>query len=84
VEIDSGLHRFIEQRIHSALEGWDRRIGHVHVRLYKQIEETGLYTCHIRVDKLLSGGMALGAWRGSQARDCASTLEFEDSVAKHQ
>jgi hypothetical protein len=48
----------------------------VHVRLYKQIEETGLYTCHIRVDKLLSGGMALGASGAAAKLGMArSTLE---------
>ncbi len=58
VEVDSRLLSSIDEQLLLALDGLGR-IGHVHVRLSGKAGE-GLLTCHIRVDVLPSGGVALG------------------------
>lgn len=58
VDVDSRLRASIDEQLLRALEGLGR-IGHVYVRLYGKPGE-GVQTCHIRVDVLPSGGIALG------------------------
>jgi hypothetical protein len=58
VEVDGRLRSTIDEQLLRALDGLGR-IGHVYVRLYGRAGE-GLQTCHIRVDVLPTGGVALG------------------------
>lgn len=60
VDVDRLLRSSIDRQVRHALGGLGRRVGHVHVRLYGDVEGTGLHTCYIRVDAVPSGGLALG------------------------
>jgi hypothetical protein len=60
VEVDGRLRSSIEQQVWAMFRVLERRIGHVHVRLYGDVEGTGLHTCYIRVEAVPSGGLALG------------------------
>ncbi len=59
VELDGSQRAAIEGQVRAALGGVPR-IGHVHVRLYGDVEGTDLYTCYIRVDGVPAGGIAMG------------------------
>lgn len=59
VELDARLRARIEQQVRAALEGVVR-IGHVRVRLYGDVDGSGLHTCYVRVDRVPAGGLALG------------------------
>jgi hypothetical protein len=61
VQVDAGLRSAIEAQVRRALNGLGTRIGHVHVRLYGDVDGSGLHTCYVRVDSLPSGGVARGA-----------------------
>lgn len=60
VEVGPRLRASIEERLRAALGAFGGRISHVHVRLYGDIEGTGLNACYVRVDSAPSGGLALG------------------------
>ncbi len=60
IEVDGQLRSSIEGQIRRVLGALKKRIGHVHVRLYGDVEGTGLHTCYIRVEAVPSGGLALG------------------------
>jgi len=60
IEVDGRLRSSIEGQVRRVLGALEKRIGHVHVRLYGDVEGTGLHTCFIRVDGVPSGGLALG------------------------
>jgi hypothetical protein len=72
VEVDRPLRSSIERQVRRALGGLEKRVGHVHVRLYGDVEGTGLHTCYIRVDAVPSGGIALGD----------TSADLEDAVAR--
>ena len=60
VKLEGRLRSSIDDELSGVLGAFGGRIGEVHVRLYPKARETGLFTCHIRVDVLPSGGVALG------------------------
>jgi hypothetical protein len=64
LEVDGRLRASIERQVQGGLEGLKHRIGHVHVRLYGDVEGADLYTCYVRVDEIPSGGVALGDTAG--------------------
>jgi hypothetical protein len=70
--VDSPLRSSIERQVRRALGGLGRRIGHVHVRLYGDVERTRLHTCYIRVDAVPNGAVALGD----------SAADLEEAVAR--
>lgn len=59
-EVDGRLRTVIEEAVRAGLGGLDGDIGHVHVRVYGDVEP-GFHTCYIRADALPHGGIALGA-----------------------
>jgi hypothetical protein len=58
-DLDDGRRTAIEQTVRGGLGGLEGDIGHVHVRVYGEVEPD-LYTCYVRVDGRLGGGIALG------------------------
>lgn len=64
VEVDGRLRASIERQVQVGLESLKHRIGHVHVRLYGDVDGADLYTCYVRVDEIPSGGVALGDTAG--------------------
>ena len=60
LEVGTSLRTFVEDRLRGALGGLERRVAHVHVRLYGDLDDNGLSTCYVRADVPPSGGVALG------------------------
>ena len=58
-DLNARLRTAIERTVRAGLGGLEGDIGHVHVRVYGDVEP-GLHTCYVRVDVLPRGGIALG------------------------
>jgi len=61
VDVTQQLRARIEERILAELGQFGRRVGRVTVRLHRPADDGGdLWTCHILVELLPSGGLGLG------------------------
>lgn len=84
VDVDDGMRAAIERVVGDGLRGLKGGIGHVHVRVYGDLAQPGLYTCYVRVDALPAGGVALGATAAGVEQALSRAVARTAAALRHQ
>jgi hypothetical protein len=70
-DVDSPAWRAIQKRLLQGFKGLEKRIGHIHVRLYGDRAREGVHTCYIRIDLVAGTSLA----RGDAGHDLDAAVE---------